>query len=75
MAGIVRTAAQMAQRSGPTIADYQVDQLVHHPKYGDGMITKMTGRGPKCMVTVEFEGDGESYSKTFRLMFAELSAR
>lgn len=69
----IRTAAQFAaNRTTSPLTSFRPGQLVHHPKYGDGTIEAMTGRGPKCMVTVVFE-DGES--KKFRLAFAELAAR
>ncbi|MGV3486677.1 MAG: ATP-dependent helicase [Planctomycetaceae bacterium] len=69
----VRTAAQMAAKlpSGG-LATFRPGQMVYHPKYGDGKIATMTGRGPKCTVTVAFE---EGETKTFRLAFAELEAR
>ncbi len=69
----VKTAAQLATTN--TLvgkAPFHSGQLVVHPKYGDGTVTAISGRGPKCMVTVSFES-GES--KTFRLVFADLVAR
>lgn len=69
----IKTAAQFAATQSLTSPNpFRKDQLVFHPKYGDGTIEAISGRGPKCTVTVRFE-DGES--KTFRLAFAELAAR
>jgi len=69
----LRTASQFAakQTLSPLVA-FRPGQLVSHPKYGDGTIETVAGRGPKCMVTVIFD-DGES--KKFRLAFAELVPR
>ena len=69
----VKTAAQFAARppASPLNA-FRPGQLVCHPKHGDGKIETITGRGPKCMVTVMFS-DGEV--KKFRLAFADLAAR
>jgi DNA helicase-2/ATP-dependent DNA helicase PcrA len=69
----VKTASQLAALQPLAgMPQFRQGQLVYHAKYGDGTITSMTGRGPKCTVVVTFE-DGES--KTFRLAFAELAAR
>jgi DNA helicase II / ATP-dependent DNA helicase PcrA len=69
----IKTAAQFAATQSLTGHNsFRTGQLVVHPKYGDGTIEAISGRGPKCTVTVVFE-DGEP--KTFRLAFAELAAR
>ena len=73
MPASVRTAAQMAAKLPPGgVGAFRPGQLVYHPKYGDGTIATMTGRGPKCTVTVAFD---EGETKTFRLAFAELEPR
>lgn len=69
----LKTAAQFAATQSITgLNQFRAGQAVCHPKYGDGTISSIAGRGPKCMVTVLFD-DGES--KTFRLAFAELAVR
>ncbi len=69
----VRTAAQFAASPAFNgMSNLHSGQLVFHPKYGDGRITTLNGRGPKCMVTIEFE-DGQS--KTFRLAFAGIELK
>ena len=69
----VRTAAQFAASpSLGSMPNLRSGQLVFHPKYGDGKVTTLNGRGPKCMVTIEFE-DGQS--KTFRLAFAGIEVK
>ena len=49
---------------GGAAGGFAVEDMVRHPRYGLGRVTRADGRGPKRMVTVEFESDGAS--KTFR---------
>ena len=38
--------------------DYSVDQIVHHPQFGRGKITKVTGAGQNVYITVRFSRAG-----------------
>jgi len=68
----IRTASQIAKSPLSPMASFRSGQAVFHPKYGDGKVETVSGRGPKCVVTVKFaEGD----AKKFRLAFAELTAK
>lgn len=49
--------------------NYSVDQLVHHPKFGRGTITKIRGSGGNALVTVRFRRGG---SKRFAAAFTPL---
>jgi len=49
--------------------NYSVDQLVHHPKFGRGTITKIRGSGANALVTVRFRRGG---SKRFAAAFTPL---
>lgn len=49
--------------------NYSVDQIVHHPKFGRGKITKISGYGENAFVTVRFRRGG---SKRFAAAFTPL---
>lgn len=49
--------------------NYSVDQLVHHPKFGRGKITKISGYGENAFVTIRF---GRGGSKRFAAAFTPL---
>ena len=49
--------------------NYSVDQIVHHPKFGRGKITKISGYGENAFVTVRF---GRGGSKRFAAAFTPL---
>ncbi len=66
----IRTAAQIAATGGPERHNaFRPGIEVRHPRHGEGKIVTMTGRGPKCVVTVVF-AEGETVK--FRLAFADL---
>jgi DNA helicase-2/ATP-dependent DNA helicase PcrA len=50
--------------------DYQVDQIVHHPQFGRGKITKVSGAGQDVYITVRFSR--VSTTKQFAASFAPL---
>ena len=51
--------------------DYHVDQIVHHPQFGRGKITKVRGVGGDIHVTVRFSRVG--MTKRFAASFAPLT--
>ncbi len=65
----IRTASQFAATPPVNLKAFRQGQEVLHPKHGEGTIVTLTGRGPKCTVTVAFH-EGETI--TFRLAFAQL---
>ena len=48
---------------------YEVDQIVHHPSFGRGKVTKLSGSGLNAYVTVRFDRAG---SKQFAAAIAPL---
>ncbi len=67
--GQMKTAAQMLRSGTGGRAELRVDMVVLHPKYGEGTVVSVSGRGVRATATVVFSG-GES--KSFRVAFAEL---
>ncbi|MCG9132025.1 DNA helicase PcrA [Candidatus Poribacteria bacterium] len=51
--------------------DYSVDQIVHHPKFGRGKITKISGAGGDIHITVRFSRAG--MTKRFAASLAPLT--
>ena len=51
--------------------DYTVDQIVHHPQFGRGKITKVKGAGQDVYITVRFSRVG--MTKQFAASFAQLT--
>ena len=51
--------------------DYYVDQIVHHPQFGRGKITKISGAGRDIHITVRFSRVG--MTKRFAASFAPLT--
>ena len=51
--------------------DYHVDQIVHHPQFGRGKITKISGAGQDAYVTVRF--NRASTTKRFAASLAPLT--
>jgi len=66
---MVKTAAQMAASPQPVTANFTAGMAVLHPRYGEGTIVSITGRGTKAMATIRFD-DGKT--KSFRVAFADL---
>ncbi|OYP28865.1 ATP-dependent helicase [Rhodopirellula sp. MGV] len=66
--GTLKTAADLMTFNRPPITAFQEGTRVRHSDYGVGVITAVSGRGPKRMARVEFN-EGEH---SFRLAFAPL---
>ncbi|MFU7559748.1 ATP-dependent helicase [Roseiconus sp. JC912] len=66
--GKLKTAADLMTVNRPPITAFQEGTKVQHREYGVGIITAVSGRGPKRMARVKF--DDEEHS--FRLAFAPL---
>jgi len=65
----IKTAAQMAGATPSLAGQLKTGMVVEHPRHGEGTVVSLSGRGPKCTATIQFE-DGET--KSFRVAFADL---
>ncbi len=69
----ITTAAKLLnaqdQQERVPLSAFKKGMLVSHAEYGDGRISTLTGRGPKCTATVEFFNGTQ---RSFRLAFANL---
>lgn len=65
----LKTAAQMKGGGASLVGQLKTGMTVAHPRYGEGTVVALSGRGPKCTATVQFD-DGET--KSFRVAFADL---
>ena len=72
---VIERAADLARRmEGMQTADrsFTVGQQVRHAEYGTGLITRISGTGPRAVATVIF--DGAAGTRTFILGHGSLTA-
>jgi DNA helicase-2/ATP-dependent DNA helicase PcrA len=65
----IKTAAQMTGATPSLVGQLKAGTVVEHPRHGEGTVVSISGRGPKCTATIQFD-DGET--KSFRVAFADL---
>ncbi|MEL6898674.1 MAG: 3'-5' exonuclease, partial [Planctomycetota bacterium] len=68
---LLGTENRIARPKGPRLnpASTQEGMIVFHPQHGTGTVIKASGRGPKCVAKIDFEGKQIS----FRVLFADLT--